>query len=113
MAVLRDPFERFDLSDVFDERENEARLAGVMAVLALPALHCDDGSHRRREVEIEIDGVWHHIDGVSFDNDRVMFHFGANGHRSEFIFPHRARMPRWRIDARVSRRAGPRYGVTP
>lgn len=111
--MLRDPFDRFDLSDVTDDVEYAARLHGVMAMLALPQVRQDDGSYRRREVEIEIDSdVWQIVESASFDHERVTFRFGMNGTARSWTFDVR-RCPRWRVDARYPRRMGPRFGATP
>lgn len=108
--------DQFDLSDVGEDvgAEDAARLHGVMAMLALPEVRCDDGTFRRREVDIEIaPGKWQRVDGVSVEAERVVFFFGVNGHRQQWVFVKGERVPRWRCDANVPRRSGPRFGSAP
>lgn len=95
--MLRD---QFDVSDVPCVEEDAARLRGVMAMLALPAVRTKGGAYRRRDVEIEVaPDQWERIDGVSIESERVTFHRGTNGTRREWVFLRIERMPEWRVDA--------------
>lgn len=99
--MLRDSF---DVSDVVCQAEEDARLRGVMRMLALPDVVTLDGTTRRREVEIEVaPGLWALVDAVSIDVDGATFSFGVNGRRVEYRFVRGERMPRWRVDANVPR----------
>ncbi len=93
----------FDLTDVIDTREHDARLFGLMAMLALPELVTLDGKTRKREVEIEVGGHWVPVDAVSIDAYGVTFTHGVNGHRVEWRFLRIEGVPRWRVDAHVPR----------
>lgn len=92
------------LSDPFDVRrridsEDDARLCGILAMLALPSLHAPDGSTRRRVVEIEIvAGSWVPVDGVSISAGELTFFYGENGTRAEWVFLRAERVPAWRVD---------------
>lgn len=91
----------FDLSDVEpdDAAENHARLRGAMAMLSLPHVRTAEGTQRRRVVEIEIAaGQWAIVDAVSVEPERVVFSFGTNGTRVEYVFPKASRLPRSRVD---------------
>lgn len=79
--------------------ENEARLAGLVAVLGLPPVRGLDGKERRRVVEVEIaDDLWQVIDGMAIDADGVTFFTGHNGTRSDWRFRRTEGFPRWRLD---------------
>lgn len=95
--MLRDDF---DLSDVHSAFENDARLRGVMAMLALPEVW-HRGRARRRVVEVEVTrDHWEVVDGVSvdFEANVVTFYAGMNGHSREWMFLCGERMPDWRVD---------------
>lgn len=78
-----------------------ASLQGLMAVLALPPIHCRDGSQRRRRVEVEITpGVWQVVDSIAIGPQVIQFWFGTNGSRTEYTFlrTEATLAPRWRIE---------------
>lgn len=77
--------------------ENEARLKGLFAVLALPARRAADGSFRRPMVEVEVaPGTWSPIDSISVESERLTFSYGSNGTRVEYVFDRKESVPRWR-----------------
>ncbi len=86
--------------------DNEARVKGLLAVLALPAVRDEEGRERRRVVEIEYrPGQWEQVDGCSVDGDKLIFWRGRNGTSVQFSCPP-SRCPPWRMD-----RPTPRYFV--
>ncbi len=79
--------------------EAYASLQGLMAMLALPPVRCDDGTFRKRRVEIEIaDGIWACIDSMIIEAERLLFTFGANGTRVEYVFARSEGVPEWRVE---------------
>lgn len=84
---------------MIDEGENAARLAGLLAMLALPMLRTLDGRERRRDIEIEVSpGKWARIEGASIEAARLIFWSGSNGTRQQFVFRASEGCPRWRAD---------------
>jgi hypothetical protein len=80
-----------------EDPEAWARLSGLMATLALPPLRHFDGSSRKPSVEIEITpGVWALVDALAIESNRLLFWYGENGTRREYVFPKAAGIPRWR-----------------
>lgn len=82
------------------DAEAWASLRGLMAVLALPPVHCADGAQRKRVVEVEIaPGVWQVVDSIAIEEHRIRF-WHTNGVRAEFVFLRMDNaVPRWRIEA--------------
>lgn len=82
-----------------DEAENAARLTGLLAMLALPMVRCDDGLYRRRLVELEISaGRWVAIEGIAIEAHRIIVWSGRNGSRTQFEFRKSEGCPPWRTD---------------
>lgn len=79
------------------EAENDARLCGLMAALALPPVRGRDGVARRVPVEVEVaPGAWARVESMLIDSDGMTMSFGANGHRTDYRFVGTA-CPPWRI----------------
>jgi len=86
-----------------DDGENAARLAGLLAMLALPMMRTLDGRYRRRRIEIEYrPGRWELIEGVEVKADQLTFWRGANGTTERLTVP-ASRCPHWRADKGESR----------
>lgn len=82
-----------------EEAESAARLAGLLAMLALPMLRRSDGSERRRCIEIEIkEGIWARIESATVEMHRLIFSCGSNGTRVQYEFRASEGCPRWRAD---------------
>jgi hypothetical protein len=82
-----------------DEGENAARLAGLLAMLALPMVRTIDGRERRRTIEIEIKpGLWARVEGCTIERTRLIFWTGSNGTRMQYEFRASDGCPRWRAD---------------
>jgi hypothetical protein len=78
------------------DAESWSRMAGLLAMLALPSLRDSDGTYRKQLIEIEIlPGQWRAIDGVTIEAHRTVFHFGRNGSSVQYEFTS-ASVPRWR-----------------
>lgn len=86
------------MAGLLDENAEEwSRMAGLLAVLALPPLRESDGTYRRQLIEIEIShGRWAAIDGVTIEAHRVLFHHGRNGSSVQYEFTRAEGVPRWR-----------------
>lgn len=82
------------------DQEGWASLSGLMAVLALPPIHCAGGAQRKRDVEVEIaPGVWQVVHSIAIEEHRIRFWSGMNGTRTEFTFLRLDNsVPRWRIE---------------
>ncbi len=75
-----------------------AKLRGLMAVLALPPVRFADGVFRKRLIEVEIaEGTWAAVNAIAVEPERLVFWFGINGERVEYVFP-RSHVPNWRIE---------------
>lgn len=82
-----------------DEGENAARLAGLLAMLALPMVRTMDGRERKRTIEIEIKpGLWARVEGCTIERTRLIFWVGSNGTRRQFEFRASEGCPQWRCD---------------
>ncbi len=82
-----------------DEAENAARLAGLLAMLALPMVRCDDGMYRRRMIEAEVSpGKWAEVHGASIEAHRLILWSGTNGSRIQYEFRSSEGCPRWRTE---------------
>lgn len=80
-----------------EDREQNARLHGLIAVLGLPPVRHGDGTWKRVPVEVEIkDGLWERVDGLMIESERLVFTFGANGTTVQFVFLRKEGVPRWR-----------------
>jgi len=91
---MREARKRAELID--RTSEDGARLHGLLAVLALPAMRCQDGAYRRPKVEIEIKrGVWAEVESIIIDDKGMTFLFGTNGHTTRYHFPGTI-CPNWR-----------------
>jgi hypothetical protein len=89
---------------VADDPEQQARLLGLMAVLALPPLTTSDGDTRRVLVEVEVaPGRWHAVDSCVIESDRLVLSHGVNGHRVEWAFSRAEPVPRWRMPRESAR----------
>ncbi len=87
-----------------DDGENYARLAGLLATIALPMIDCDHGLQRKRVVEIEYRrGRWEEIDGVEMTAMALIFWRGRNGSRIQFTCP-ATRCPLWRVERQPPQR---------
>lgn len=76
-----------------------SRLSGLLAMLALPPVRCDDGRYQRRLIEIEIapgSDKWTAIDGLTIEPTRLIFYTGMNGTRRQWVFVRPEGVPRWR-----------------
>ncbi len=84
-----------------DHDNDWASLKGLMAVLALPAVRCVDGTFRKRMIEVEVSrGVWVPIRHMAIEPERIVVWHGDNGERNEYVFLRAAGVPRWRIEQR-------------
>lgn len=80
--------------------EGWARLSGLLAVLALPEMRLDDGTYRRRAIEIEVkprSDRWTLIDGICIEHHRIICFWGSNGTRQQYEFMRGEQMPMWRF----------------
>ncbi len=103
--------------------ELDARLRGVVAMLALPELRCSDGSTRRRHVEIELGlDQWVQVTHVHVDHDGATFSCEgpaddgrAEGTLRQWRFPVALALgdiiwvPCWRVDAHLADVAPPPF----
>ncbi len=88
-----------------DEGENAARLAGLLAILALPMVRCHDGFNRRRLIEAEVSpGKWAVIHGATIEANRLILWSGTNGSRIQYEFRSSEGCPRWRTERAGERR---------
>ncbi len=88
-------------ANLLDREANAwSSLQGLMAVLALPATRREDGVYRKRQVEVEISrNAWVQIDSMAVEPDRLVFWYGTNGRRVEYVFERSEGAPRWRVEA--------------
>ncbi len=92
------------INSTTEESNAWARLRGLVAVLSLPAHRCDDGIFRKRKVEVELDAnTWVAVDSMAIESERIVFWFGTNGTRVEYVFPRDA-CPRWRVEPSTPQR---------
>lgn len=90
---------------IMDDAENAARLAGLLAMIALPMVRDGEGRYRRRVIEIEVaPGKWAAVDGVAIERERMLFWSGNNGTRMQYEFRSSEGCPRWRSDRPQHRR---------
>lgn len=82
------------------DRENQARLLGLLSQLALPMMRSHDGGpERRRKIEIEVSpDRWVEIHGVAIESHRLIMWSGLNGTRIQYTFDVADGCPRWRIE---------------
>jgi hypothetical protein len=86
------------MTDVIEDSENSARLAGLLAMIALPMVRTADGRERRRTIQIEYrPGKWETIEGVEVKAQVLVFWRGRNGSSQQFSVP-ASRCPQWRAD---------------
>jgi hypothetical protein len=93
-----------DTFDAVSERwswlENESRLSGLIAVLALPPTYHERATRLARKVEVEVEpGEWRVVSRIALlvVSDEVRLSSGNNGSSQSWTFP-RASVPRWRLD---------------
>lgn len=91
------PPTRKQVSTVVACEERQARIFGLIAVLALPPRVGGDGKYRRVSVEVEAaHGMWMAVDRIAFVGDVVEFMFGTNGSTKTYRFL-AVECPRWRV----------------
>ncbi len=99
VASERDATSLFMAGLLDSDVEGYARLAGLLAMLALPPIHAGDGTFRRRVVEIEVSpgsDRWIAIEGVAVEAHRIICWTGSNGTRQQFEYLRGEKIPQWR-----------------
>lgn len=88
----------------FVDSEAHARLLGLMAVLALPPVRCDEGTTTKRPlVEIEVHtGVWRPVETIIVLDTLIVLSFGKNGSTRTYRFL-TADCPAWRMPSKGRR----------
>jgi hypothetical protein len=82
-----------------DDGEKAARLAGLLAMLALPMVRGREGRYERRMIEAEVSpGKWAAIQGAAIEADRLILWSGTNGSRVQYEFRSSEGCPRWRTE---------------
>ncbi len=76
-----------------DTPEGWARIQGMMAQLALPAVRGFDGVFRPVEIEIDVDG-WRRVDSIYIEAETVTFALKDAPH--DWVFRRSEGVPRWR-----------------
>lgn len=87
------------------DEENNARLSGLLAMIALPLVNAGNGMMRRVPVEVEVSpGKWRAIEGAEVTLGKLSVWTGSNGSRTVFTF-NAAQCPRWRSESNSERRS--------